>query len=181
MARPLSSLPQCSAMRRSWRLRAGKFRIERERKYPRGVKQSSKSPGKTPFSQNSGAKSGAVSEKNELDAGLRQVIVKWRTLPQALRKEIVAIVNLQSKLEVGGEAIRILSRRRLAGHSRAHSRVADSPHGTTLTRSWRSSCAALPSNSLAPIPSPVGASRGRLQAPTFAVPGRSHSPAGNRQ
>jgi hypothetical protein len=65
-------------------------------KIPRGVEQSSNSSGKTPFSQNSGAKSGARCQFIARDADLQRVMVAWGSLPGAIRKAILSLAEMQS-------------------------------------------------------------------------------------
>jgi hypothetical protein len=60
---------------------------------PRGVEQSPNSSGNQAISRTDDAKSDAVTGNVTLDSGLRQVIVAWRTLPQPLRRAILAIVE----------------------------------------------------------------------------------------
>jgi hypothetical protein len=72
---------------------ASKVRLK---KYPRGVEQHSHSSGKAHSSQVGGSKSGAVCGKDDFDDGRQQVIAKWRSLPQALGKAILALVQTYS-------------------------------------------------------------------------------------
>jgi len=65
-------------------------------KVPRGVEQSANSSGKHGTSQTRDAESDAVGNRCTVDPGLRQVIAAWRTLPQALRQAILAIVNTRA-------------------------------------------------------------------------------------
>jgi hypothetical protein len=61
---------------------------------PRGVEQTADFPKNLRLCRNGGAKSGAVGNKNGIDADLLQVITVWRTLPQPLRRPILAIIAL---------------------------------------------------------------------------------------
>ena len=65
-------------------------------RFPRGVEQSTSSSGNYAFSQTDDAKSDAVATPKGFDADLKQVIAAWGTLPQPLRRAILAIVETRT-------------------------------------------------------------------------------------
>ena len=63
---------------------------------PEGAEHAAKSRGKQVGGWESGAESGAVSEKAEaLDADLRELAQAWPSLPEAMRAGILAMIRVQ--------------------------------------------------------------------------------------